>query len=188
MSFVVYLLTTLLTLLTFVGERTSGTLERLLSTPVREAEIVAGYCISFSVIGMVQSSLLLMIGVFGFNILIAGNVMLAFLVVVMLAVACQSLGILLSSLASREIQAIQIFPLIAIPGFLLGGVFWPVEAIPAWLRPCSYALPITYAVDACRSVILRGWGFEKISGDLLVLCFFATIFLGFAMFTLKRRR
>ncbi len=188
MSFVVYLLTTLLTLLTFVNERTTGTLERLLSTPAREAEVAAGYCIAFSIVGMIQSGLLLAIGVLAFNIMIAGNILFAFLVIVMLAVACQSLGILLSSLAHREIQAIQLFPLIALPAFLLGGVFWPVEAIPEWLRPCSYALPITYAVDACRSVILRGWGFEKIEKDLLVLLAFAAVFLIFAIVSLKRRR
>jgi ABC-2 type transport system permease protein len=187
MSFVVYLLTTLLTLLTFVNERTTGTLERLLSTPLREGEIVAGYCVSFSVIGMIQAGILLSIGIAVFDILIAGNLLLAFLVIVMLAVSCQSLGILLSSIAHRELQAIQLFPLIALPGFLLGGVFWPVEAIPEWLRPCSYILPITYAVDACRSVILRGWGFEKIMKDLAVLLGFAAVFLALAMISLRRR-
>jgi len=188
MSFVVYLLTTILTLLTFVNERTNGTLDRMLSTPLREGEVVIGYCLAFSLIGMIQAGLLLGIGILVFHILIAGHIALAFLVIVMLAVTCQALGILLSSLANRELQAIQLFPFIAIPGFLLGGVFWPVEAIPAWLRPLSYCLPVTYAVDACRSVILRGWGIDKIGRDLAMLGVFAVIFISMAMISLKRRR
>lgn len=187
MSFVVYLLTTLLTLLSFVNEKTANTLKRMMSTPVTEGDNVAGYCIAFSVIGMLQAGLLLAVGIFVFHIMIAGNILLAFLVIAMLAVSCQALGILLSSLARRELEAIQLFPLIALPGFLLGGVFWPIEAIPAWIRPVSYCLPITYAVDACRSVILRGWGFEKIALDLGVLFCFAVIFILGAVYSLKRR-
>ena len=141
MAFVVFLLTTLLTLITFVGERTSGNLERLQATPLRESEIVIGYAIAFSIIGMLQDIILIAIGIGYFHILIVGNIFLAFLVVALLAVGSLSLGILLSSLAKRESQAIQFFPFITLPTFLLAGIFWPVEAIPSWLRPLSYAHP-----------------------------------------------
>ncbi len=188
MSFVVYLLTTILTILAFVNEKTTGTLERISATPLTAAEIVTGYCVAFSIVGMAQAGILLSVGILAFGITVAGHIALAFLVIALLAVACQAMGILLSSLASRELQAIQIFPLVAIPGFLLGGVFWPVEAIPAWLRPVSGLLPITYAVDACRAVTLRGWGIEKISRDLMALGTFAIVFITLAMLLLRRRR
>jgi ABC-2 type transport system permease protein len=188
MSFAVFLITTLLTLVSFVGERTSGNLERLLATPLRESEIVTGYAIAFTVVGMLQTIILLVIGVTVFDIMIVGNIVLAFLVIVLLAIVSLSLGILLSSLAKREAQAIQFFPIIVLPTFLLAGIFWPVEAIPSWLRPFSYLIPPTYAVDATRSVMLRGWGFGEIWIDIVALFGFAVAFLAIAVWSLKRGR
>lgn len=188
MAFVVFLLTTLLTLISFVGERTSGNLERLQATPLRASEIVIGYAIAFSIIGMLQTIVLLAISVTVFNIMIVGNIFLAFLVIALLAVVSLSLGILLSSLAKREAQAIQFFPLIVLPTFLLAGIFWPVEAIPSWLRPLSYAIPPSYAVDATRSVMLRGWGAGGIWVDIVALFGFAVAFLSLAVWSLQRGR
>lgn len=188
MAFVVYLLTTLLTLITFVGERSSGTLDRILGTPMRESEIICGYAIAFSILGTLQAAFLLIVAILVFDIMIVGNVLLAFGIIALLAITCQALGILLSSLARREAQAVQFIPFIVLPAFLLSGIFWPIEAIPSWLRPASYLVPPTYAVDACRSVILRGWGLEKIWQDILALMIFALIFLTLAIWLLKKRK
>jgi len=187
MAFVVYILTTLLTLITFVGERVSGTLDRLSATPLRESEIVAGYAITFSIVGTLQAALLLTVGMLVFGVNIEGNVALAFIVVALLAIVCQALGILLSSVTHREAQAVQLIPFIIIPGFLLSGVFWPIEAIPVWLRPLSYLVPPSYAIDACRSVMLRGWGLDMIWKDILALMVFAAAFLTLAALSLKRK-
>jgi ABC-2 type transport system permease protein len=186
LAFVVYLLTTILTLITFVGERSNGTLERVLATPVTEGEVVTGYAVTFGTLGIIQVALLLAIAILVFNIVVVGNVLLAFLAVAILAVTCQALGILLSSLAKRPEQAIQFFPFVILPAFLLSGVFWPIQAIPEWLRPFSYLVPPTYAVDACRAVMLKGWGLEKIWPDLAALVIFAILFLGLAVWSLKR--
>lgn len=188
MAFVVFILTTLLTLLSFVGERTSGTLERLLATPLSEGGIVLGYAAAFSVVGILQAALLLLIGVAAFDIIIEGNVALAFAIIALLAVVSQALGILLSSLAKREAQAIQFFPFIILPGFLLAGIFWPLEAIPGWMRPLSYLIPPTYAADGCRSVMLKGWGVGQIWVDILALLGFAAAFLALATWSLKVRK
>jgi len=186
LAFVVYLLTTILTLITFVGERANGTLERVLASPVTEGEVVTGYAITFGTLGILQVALLLVIAILVFNIIVVGNVLLAFLAVAILAVTCQALGILLSSLAKRPEQAIQFFPFVVLPAFLLSGVFWPLQAIPEWLRPFSYLVPPTYAVEACRAVMLKGWGLEKIWPDLAALVLFAILFLGLAVWSLKR--
>lgn len=185
MGFVVFLLTTILTLISFVGERTRGTLQRLLASSVTEGEIVVGYAISFSIIGMVQVGILMVLAILVFGIMVEGNPLLAFLIASILAVVSVCLGILLSSLAKRESQAIQFFPLIVLPGFLLSGVFWPIEAMPSWLRPVSYFVPVTYAVDGLRSVLLRGWGVFDIWFDLMMLVLFAVGFLFLAVLTLK---
>jgi ABC-2 type transport system permease protein len=188
MAFVVYLITTLLTLVAFVGERTSGTLDRMLATPLTEREIVMGYAITFSIIGTGQALLLLIIGILVFKITVVGNILLAFLVIALLAVVSQALGILLSSTAKREAQAIQVLPFVILPAFLLSGIFWPVEAIPTWLRPLSYLVPPTYAVDASRSVMLKGWGIGKIWIDIVALLAMAAFFLAMAVWSLKVRK
>ncbi|MEI7827075.1 MAG: ABC transporter permease [Euryarchaeota archaeon] len=186
-SVAVWQLTTLLTLISFVGERSSGTLSRLLASPLKESELVAGYALAFGAIGTTQSAVLLAVGVLVFNVTIVGNVILAFGVIALLAIVSEGLGILLSSLARREAQAIQFLPFVVLPAFLLSGVFWPIEGIPTWLRPVSYVLPTTYAVEAVRSVTLRGWGLDKIYPDVVALLIFASVFLVLATLLLRRR-
>ena len=188
MAFAVYMITTLLTLITFVGERTSGTLQRMLATTLTERDIVMGYATAFSIVGTGQALLLLLIATLVFHITVAGNVLLAFLAIALLAVVSQALGILLSSTAKREAQAIQVLPFVVLPAFLLAGIFWPVEAIPAWLRPLSYIVPPTYTVDACRAVMLKGWGIDKIWMDFLALVIMAAIFLTLAVLSLRTRK
>jgi ABC-2 type transport system permease protein len=188
MAFVVFMLTTLLTLVSFVGERTSGTLVRMLATPLRERDIVLGYASAFSVIGILQSMILLLVGILAFHIIIVGNVLYAFIVIALLAVVSEALGILLSSLAKRESQVIQFLPFVLLPTFLLAGIFWPLQAIPSWLRPLSYLVPPTYAVDATRSVMLKGWGLGRIWVDIVALLAFAGAFLVLAAESLKVRK
>jgi len=183
----VWQLTTLLTLISFVGERTSGTLFRLLASPLKESELVAGYAVAFGIIGTAQTAVLLSAAVILFHVTIVGDVLLAFGVIALLAIVSEGLGILLSSFARREAQAIQFLPLVVLPAFLLSGVFWPIQAIPEWLRPVSYVLPTTYAVEAVRSVILRGWGLDKIYPDVIALLIFAGVFLVLATILLRRR-
>jgi ABC-2 type transport system permease protein len=188
MAFAVYMITTLLTLVTFVGERTSGTLQRMLATALNERDIVLGYATAFSLIGIGQAVLLLLIGILVFDITVVGNVLLAFLVIALLAIVSQALGILLSSTARREAQAIQVLPFVVLPAFLLAGIFWPIEAIPAWLRPLSYLVPPTYAVDASRAVMLKGYGIGKIWIDIVALLAMAAFFLTLAVLSLKTRK
>ena len=183
----VWQLTTLLTLISFVGERTSGTLFRLLASPLKESELVAGYAVAFGIIGIAQSAVLLSAAVILFHVTIVGDVLLAFGVIALLAVVSEGLGIMLSSFARREAQAIQFLPIVVLPAFLLSGVFWPIQAIPEWLRPVAYVLPTTYAVEAVRSVILRGWGLDKIYPDVIALLIFAGVFLALATILLRRR-
>jgi len=115
-------------------------------------------------------------------------VLIAFLAIALLAVVCQALGILLSSLANRIEQAIQFLPFVVLPAFLPSGIFCPVEAIPVWLRPLSYLVPPTYAVDACRSVMLKGWGLDMIWTDIVALIMFAFVFLALTVWSLKRKK
>lgn len=188
MGFAGFMLTALLTILSFVAEKRGGTLDRLLATPLSEGELVAGYAAAFGLIGVVQALLLLGVAVAAFNVMIVGTVALAFFIIALLCVVSLSLGILLSTLAESELQAIQMVPLIVLPSFLLAGIFWPVEAIPPYLRPLSYLIPPYWAIDACRSIMIRGWGIEKTYPHALALAAFAAVFLRLAVLTLRRRK
>lgn len=185
--FIVFILATLLSLLSFVGEKTTGTLERILATPLGAAEIAMGYAIAFGLLGAIQAVLLLATGILLFGITIEGSIVTAIIVVTILAVVCESLGMLLSSLAEREVQAVQFIPFVVLSAFLLTGVFWPIQAFPSWLQPLSYVVPLTYAADAVRSVMIRGWGVGQIWLDLLVLLIFLAIFMIASVFRVRRK-
>ncbi len=180
-------ITTLLTLQAFVGERTSGTLHRFFASPLRESELVAGYSIAYGVLGVLQSVLLLAIGVLVFNITVIGTIILAFAAIALLAIVSQALGILLSSVAHNEREVGQFMPFLMLGAVLFSGIIWPIEAIPVWLRPVAYLLPTTYAVEAVRSVMLRGWGLSMVWIDIAALIVFASAFLVLAVVMLKKR-
>jgi ABC-2 type transport system permease protein len=186
-AFAIFLLTTLLTLLTFTSERVNHTLDRLLVTPVTEPEIVFGYALAFGIIGTVQAIILVAWGIIAFDIMIVGSIALAVFITALLAIASQALGILLSAAARTEAQAVQFIPLIVLPVFLLSGIFWPLQAIPEWLRPASYLLPPTYAVDALRSIMVRGWGIAEVWPNVLALLVFIAVFLALAALSLRRK-
>jgi len=186
-TFAIFLLTTLLTLLTFTTERVGRTLDRVLSTPATELEIVLGYALAFGVIGTFQAIVLVSYGVVAFDILIEGSLLLAFLITALLAMTSQALGILLSSAARTEAQAVQMLPVIILPVFLLSGIFWPLEAMPFWLRPLSYGLPPTWAAQGLRDIMIRGWGLGEVWPQVVALVVFLGLFLMLATLSLRRR-
>jgi ABC-2 type transport system permease protein len=182
------LITFMLTIVTFVRERSTHTLERLMTTPATEGEIVTGYAMSFGLLALAQSSVILVTGVLLFNIQIEGSFVIALLVIFLLGVGSMGMGLLLSSVAKNELQAVQFIPLVFIPSILLAGIFWPLEAVPEFLRPLSYFIPLTYAVDGARSVMIRGWGINQIWMQLSFLAVFAVIMLILSTLMLKRRK
>jgi ABC-2 type transport system permease protein len=114
--------------------------------------------------------------------------LLAFLVIGVLAVMSLSLGMMLSSFARRSEQAMASIAIVAMPPMLLTGIFWPVEGIPAWLRPVTWLIPNTYAINAARDVMLRGWGIGQIWLELVALVAFTVVFLALSVFSLNRVR
>lgn len=186
-SLAVMMVTFMISIISFIHERTTGTLARLLSTPVTEGEVVAGYALAFGLIGLVQSAVVLATALLLFGVQVEGSLLLVLLTVFLLGVGMQGLGFLLSANARTEFQAVQFIPLILFPSILLSGVFWPLESVPGVLRPISYLLPLTYAVDGVRSVMLRGWGLAEIWPDLAVLLLFAMAMLALSVVLMRRR-
>ena len=188
MALAAMLFTSLLTILAFVGERTGGTLDRLRTTPATEAEIVVGYAAAFGAVAAVQGALLLAVALLVYDVLVVGSVLLAALIVVLLAVDAMAIGMLVSTAAQREGQAVQLVPLILLPTFLLSGIFLPLQSLPGWARPLAYLLPPTWAIEALRDVMLRGWGLDRVWVHVLVLAGLAALFGALAVLGLRRAR
>jgi ABC-2 type transport system permease protein len=187
-TYILYIETFLMVVQAFVGQRISGSLARLQVTPLRPSEFVVGNAIAYSVLGIMQAAIMLTFSVYVFGIACEGSMLLAFLVIGVLAVMSLSMGMMLSSLARRSEQAMASISIVALPSFLVSGIFWPVEAIPTWLRPLSYVVPNTYAVNAARDVMLQGWGIGQIWLELVVLAAFTVLFLALSAFSLGRVR
>ena len=188
MGLAAMMVTFMISIISFVHERSSFTLDRVLATPVTEGEFVAGYALAFGLIALIQSLVILGAAILLFQIQIVGNAVLVLLTIFLLGIGMQGLGFLLSSTAKSEFQAIQFLPLILFPSILLAGVFWPLEAVPEVLRPISSFIPLTYAVDAARSIMIRGWGLEQVWLPLLILTGFAAAMLALSTYSLKRRK
>jgi ABC-2 type transport system permease protein len=127
-------------------------------------------------------------GVLLFSIQVEGSFLVALLVFFLLGVGSMGMGLMFSSIAKNELQAVQFIPLVFIPSILLAGIFWPLEAVPELLRPISSFIPLTYAVDGARSVMIRGWGAEQIWVQIVILALFALAMLFLSTLMLKRRK
>ena len=202
-AFFLYFFVYLLTGVSFLRERTGGTLERLMATPVTRGEVVSGYTLGFGVFAMIQVAVLLAWAIgtihvpaigplpafaIGLGIPVVGSPLLAYLVVVELALGAVSLGILLSTFARTELQVIQFIPIVLVPQFLLSGVLFPVNSLPEVLQPLVVIMPLGYAVDALRQIFIAGAGLSvtALQLDMLVLAGVALLFAFLASRTIRR--
>jgi len=177
----------LLTSVAFLRERSQGTIERVMASPLTRAELVIGYVCGFTFFALVQSLVILLFVVFALQVHYSGNLALVFLVSALLTIGSVNLGIFLSTFAQNEFQIVQFIPLVFGIQVFLSGIFWPIAQLPALLRPISYVLPLTYANDALRGVMLKGDDFSEISGQLMALVVFALLMVLLSSLTVRRQ-
>jgi ABC-2 type transport system permease protein len=179
-AFLSFFFVFLLTCVAFLRERSQGTMERLLATPATRLEIILGYMGGLGLFAMVQVLIIVAFTIWVLKVHFAGSVTLMLVIVGLLALVGVSMGILASTFARNEFQVLQFIPIVIIPQALLSGMVWPIEDMPAYLRPLAYIMPLTYANRALRDVMLKGQGLTDIWLDLLILLImvFATIGLG----------
>jgi len=185
-AFLSFFFVFLLTCVSFLRERSQGTMERLLATPASRLEIVVGYIAGLSLFALIQVAVILFFTVGVIQIHYLGSLWLLFLVVALLAIVGVSLGILCSTFARNEFQVVQFIPLVIIPQALLGGLVWAVEEMPGYLQPFAYTMPLTYANRALRDIMLKGLGLAEIWPNLLILLAFALIIIGLGALTVRR--
>ncbi len=183
-----FLFTFMLTSVSFLRERQSGTLDRLLASPIRTREILGGYMGGFLPFAMLQALVVLGYATLVLHAQVRGPVWLVFAVLTLLVVGVVNLGIALSFEARNELQVIQFIPLVLLPQVFLSGLFWPVRTLWPPLQVLSKLFPMTYAVKALREVMLAGDGFADIATELAALALFAAAMMAFGVAALRRLR
>ncbi|QAY65468.1 ABC transporter permease [Paenibacillus protaetiae] len=171
----------------FLRERTTGTLERLLATPIRRSEVVAGYLAGFGVFMILQASLIAWFAVDVLGLYMNGSMAYVLLVNFLLALAALTLGTLLSSFASSEFQIVQFIPLVIVPQVFFSGLF-NLDAMNPWLQKLSYIMPLYYGADAMRSIMVRGEGWARIQTDAFVLIGLSLAFVLLNILALRKHR
>jgi ABC-2 type transport system permease protein len=186
---VVFFLVFVVTIVSFLNERSQGTLERLMASPLRRGEIVLGYMLGFTVLALIQSVEVLVFALAVLKVHNDGNVALIFGIEALMAIGAVNLGIFLSMFARTEFQAVQFIPLVIVPQFLLSGILFPVSSEPKPLQVLSDVLPLTYAVNGLRDVMVKGadlsWGSLQL--DVGVVVGFVVVLIVAGTATLRRR-
>jgi len=186
---VVFFLVFVITIVSFLNERSQGTLERLMASPLRRGEIVLGYMLGFTVLALVQAAEVLVFALAVLKIQNHGNVLLIFGMEALMAIAAVNLGIFLSMFARSEFQAVQFIPLVVVPQMLLSGIIFPVSSEPTALQYLSNVLPLTYAVNGMRDIMVKGadltW--SSLQLDAAVVLGFGIVLIAAGTATLRRR-
>lgn len=183
-GFFIFFFVFLIAGISFLQERTSGTLEKLLSMPIARWQVVAGYVLGFGLLAVIQALLITLFCVYVLRVMMIGNFFLVLLVAVMAAISALTLGILLSTVAANEFQMIQFIPIVVVPQVFFSGMF----DLPALLEPVAYAMPLHYVADALTAVMIKGAGFSAIAGDLLFLLGCSLLFMLLNVRVLKNYR
>jgi ABC-2 type transport system permease protein len=176
----------LVTSIAMLRERTTGTLERLMSLPIGKLDLLLGYGIAFALLAAVQATITGAVGFWLLGLHTKGSVVWVVLLAVANALLGVALGLFLSAFAKTEFQAVQFMPAVLLPQILLAGLFAPRDAMPRALRIVSDALPVTYAYDALLRVT-TGIAGRRLALDIAVTLGSVVLALALGAATLRRR-
>jgi len=177
----------LVTSIAMLRERTSGTLERLLTTPLARLDLLLGYGLAFGLAAALQAAVTVTVATTVYDLDVAGSVWLVGLIAVVNAVLGVALGLLASAFARSEFQAVQFMPVVVLPQFLLCGLLVPRDQLDDVLRWISDVLPLSYAVDLMRDLTTNGEVDPSSWVDLSVVVLAILLALGLGAATLRRR-
>jgi len=186
-SFFVFFFVFLISGIGLLRERTTGTLERLLSTPIRRHEVVLGYLVGYGTFAVIQTIIIVLYSINVLDIVLVGSIYNVILINLLSALVALSLGILLSTFAASEFQMMQFIPIVVIPQIFFAGIF-PLEGMANWLQGIAKVMPLYYSADALKGVMYKGWGLSDIRGNIFALMIFAAIFIVLNIFALKKYR
>lgn len=186
-GFFVFFFVFLISGMALLKERTSGTLERLLATPVKRSEIVMGYLVGYGLFAIIQTLLIVLFSTYILDIHVSGSFSLVLLTNILLSLVALSMGIFISTFANSEFQMMQFIPLVVLPQIFFSGLI-PLDSMSKWIRDIGYILPLSYAGETLTNIMIKGEGITVIWPNLLILLVFILIFTTLNIVGLKRYR
>ena len=176
----------LLSGIAFLRERSQGTRERLMASPVSTADILAGYLLGFLIFAILQTLILFFYSVYVLDVTFTGSLWQIILFQVLIGIMSVCLGIFISAFARNEFQMVQFIPLIIVPQVFVCGLLFPVSQMPDYLQWIAKFLPLTYAVDGIRALMLNGKSLLDIGKEIGVLAAYAVVLMALAGISMRR--
>jgi len=170
-----------------VRERERGNMELLLATPLSRSELMIGKVLPYAVIGLVQTTVVLALGMWLFQVPVRGSVLDVYLASVLLILANLTLGLLISTKAQSQFQAMQMTFFVFLPSILLSGFMFPFAGMPTVVQWLAEVLPLTHFLRLIRGVMLRGAGLPELWPDVLALVVFTTVMMAAAILRFRKR-
>lgn len=186
-GFFVFFFVFLVSGIALLRERTSGTLERLLATPVKRSEIVLGYLVGYGSFAIIQTLIIIFFSIHVLNLQIVGSLWWVIVTNILIALTALVIGIFVSTFASSEFQMVQFIPLVVVPQVFFSGLI-ALDSMADWVRYISYIFPLSYAGNALTNIMIKGQGWNEISFDLGILMLFILVFTFLNIIGLKRYR
>jgi len=187
MGFFVFFFVFLISGMALLKERTTGTLDRLLATPVRRSEIVFGYMISYGLLAIVQTLIIVLFTIYVLKVEVLGSLWNVVIVNVVLAMVALAFGILMSTFAKSEFQMMQFIPIIVIPQVFFSGII-PLDTMAHWVQDIAYILPLKYSGQATSDIVMSGAKLSQIQAPIGALLIFLVVLTILNVLGLKRYR
>ncbi|MBN7138489.1 ABC transporter [Lysobacter enzymogenes] len=170
-----------------VRERERGNMELLITTPVSRTELMIGKVLPYALIGLIQTSVVLLLGLWLFDVPIKGSVLEVYIAAVLLILANLALGLMISTKAASQFQAMQMTVFILLPSILLSGFMFPYAGMPAPAQWLAEVLPMTHFLRLIRGVMLRGAGLLELWHDVAYLLGFIAVMMSLAVSRFRKR-
>ena len=187
MGFFTFFFVFLISGMALLKERTSGTLARLLATPVKRSEIVYGYMLGYGLLALLQASLIAIVGIYLLNIEVVGSLLSVVAISVLLGFVALASGILMSTFAASEFQLMQFIPIVVVPQIFFSGII-PLDSMVNWAQVIGKLLPLTYAGDALTAIIMQGASLVDVWYDIMILISFLVVLVLLNVVGLRRYR
>jgi len=177
----------LFTAVAIVRERERGNLEMLITTPMKTSELMLAKILPYVIIGLVQVTLVLLLGKFLFEVPMRGSLLDTYIVTLVFIITNLALGLVISTLVSTQFQAMQLAFFVLLPSILLSGFMFPFAGMPRPAQIIAEALPLTHFIRLIRGVILRGASLQELAGELAVLGVFIIVLMSLAVMRFSKR-
>lgn len=184
---ILFALTSILTATAIVRERERGTIEQLIVTPIRPWELVVGKLFPYVLLALLNALEVLAIGSFWFKVPIRGDLSLIFLFSGLFLLTSLGIGLLASTIANTQQEAMLSVWMILLPALFLSGFFFPIEAMPKVLQWVSYVMPLRYYLVIIRSLLVKGVGFSAVKEDVFALAVFGVAIMTIAALRFRKR-